>query len=264
MRSSVAASSVDVLRAELRRELLHRARPDDRRRSPPGWLITHATARCTSEIPASSATFASASAASSLRWFSGLRQVPAVGDESTRAGSSGPCRGATSRRASRRRAGSTGSRPCRTGRTSAARRPRCRARGSSTAAARTRTAHGRAARPSTAPRRSRRPGTSSCRGSAPCPVHEVGERAQRVVDVARRVGPVDLVQVDVVGAEPAQAVLALADDPTARVARQVRVLAHRAVHLRREHDVVAATGERLARRSPRTHRPSTRRRCRRS
>ena len=44
-----------------------------------------------------------------------------------------------------------------------------------------------------------------------------------------------------------QAVLDLPDDPAARVAALVRVVAHRAVDLRREHDVVApAAGERLA------------------
>ena len=59
-------------------------------------------------------------------------------------------------------------------------------------------------------------------------------------------GPVDLVEVDVVGAEPAQAGLALADDPPARVAVMFGSVAHRAVHLGREDDVVAAAGERLA------------------
>ena len=39
--------------------------------------------------------------------------------------------------------------------------------------------------------------------------------------------------------QPAQAVLDLPDDPAARVAELVRVVAHRAVHLRGEHDVVA-------------------------
>ena len=69
--------------------------------------------------------------------------------------------------------------------------------------------------------------------------HEVGQRAERLVDVGVLLGPVDLVQVDPVGAEPAQAVLDFAHDPAARVAELVRVVAHRAVHLGREHDVVA-------------------------
>ena len=70
-------------------------------------------------------------------------------------------------------------------------------------------------------------------------VHEVRQRAQRVVDVGPRVGTVDLVQVDVVRVEAPEALLALADDPPAGVAAHVRVGAHVAVHLRREHDVVA-------------------------
>ena len=60
-------------------------------------------------------------------------------------------------------------------------------------------------------------------------------------------GAVDLVEVDPVGPQPAQRVLDLLDDPAARVAELVGVLAHRAVDLGREHDVVApAAGERLA------------------
>ena len=77
-------------------------------------------------------------------------------------------------------------------------------------------------------------------------VHEVVERAERVLDGGRRVGPVDLVEVDPVGAEAAQRVLDLAHDPAPAVARQVRPLAHRPVELRRQHDLVAPTGERLA------------------
>ena len=57
---------------------------------------------------------------------------------------------------------------------------------------------------------------------------------------------VDLVEVDPVGAEAAQAGFALLDDPAARVAELVRAVAHRAVHLGREHDLVAAAFERLA------------------
>ena len=76
---------------------------------------------------------------------------------------------------------------------------------------------------------------------------EVGQRAERLVDVGVGLGAVDLVEVDPVGAEPAQAVLDLAHDPAARVAELVRVVAHRAVDLRGEHDVVApAAGQRLA------------------
>ena len=78
-------------------------------------------------------------------------------------------------------------------------------------------------------------------------MHEVAERAQRLIDVTAGLRPVDLVEVDPVGVEPAQALLALADDPSARVAARVRVFAHRRVELGGEHDVVApAAGQRLA------------------
>ena len=84
-------------------------------------------------------------------------------------GSSSRHRDATCRRAIPRRAGSTGSRPCRSARTSVTRRPRCRAPRLNTAVVRTRTARGRVARRSTAPRRSRTARTSNCRGVEPCP-----------------------------------------------------------------------------------------------
>ena len=76
--------------------------------------------------------------------------------------------------------------------------------------------------------------------------HQVGEGAERLVDVGVRVGAVDLVEVDVVGAQAAQAVLDLADDPAARVAAHVRVVAHRRVDLGGQHHVVAPAGQRLA------------------
>ena len=75
-------------------------------------------------------------------------------------------------------------------------------------------------------------------------------------------GAVDLVEVDPVGLQAAQRGLDLADDPAPRVARLVGVVAHRAVDLRREHDVVAPPLRAPCRRSPRTRRASTRRRCR--
>ena len=75
---------------------------------------------------------------------------------------------------------------------------------------------------------------------------EVAQRRQRLVDVGVDGRPVDLVQVDPVGAQPPQRVLHLADDPAPRAALLVRVGAHRAVELGGQDDVVAATGERLA------------------
>jgi hypothetical protein len=58
---------------------------------------------------------------------------------------------------------------------------------------------------------------------------------------------VNLVEVDPLGAEPAQAVLHLHDDPPARVAELVGVIPHGAVNLGGQHDVVPASAlERLA------------------
>ena len=57
----------------------------------------------------------------------------------------------------------------------------------------------------------------------------------------------DLVEVDPVGSQPPQRILHRADDPAARVALPVGVLAHRVVELGGEdHVVAAAAGERLA------------------
>ena len=75
--------------------------------------------------------------------------------------------------------------------------------------------------------------------------HEVGERAERLVDVGSGLRAVHLVEVDPVGLQAPQAVLHLADDPAARVAALVRVVAHGAVHLGGEYDAVAAALERL-------------------
>ena len=74
-------------------------------------------------------------------------------------------------------------------------------------------------RRSTAPRRSRGRGRSSCRGSAPCPARRGRSSAPSVSSIGGvRLGPVHLVEVDPVGAEPAQAVLDGAHDPAAGVA----------------------------------------------
>jgi hypothetical protein len=52
-------------------------------------------------------------------------------------------------------------------------------------------------------------------------VHQVAERAEGLVDVGADLGPVDLVEVDPVGLQPAQAVLDLPDDPAPGVAEAV-------------------------------------------
>ena len=74
---------------------------------------------------------------------------------------------------------------------------------------------------------------------------EVGERAERLLDVDGRIGAVHLVEVDVVGAEAPQRVLDRPDDPAPRPAAPVGVLAHRHEELGREHDVVAPVLQRL-------------------
>ena len=76
--------------------------------------------------------------------------------------------------------------------------------------------------------------------------HQVAEGAEGDLQVDRRVVAMDLVEVDPVGAEPAQAVVDLGDDPPAAVAPPVGLLAHRHVDLGGEHDVVAPAGDGLA------------------
>jgi hypothetical protein len=78
-------------------------------------------------------------------------------------------------------------------------------------------------------------------------VDKVAERAEGFLEVGAGVVAVDLVQVDPVGVQPPQRVLDLADDPAPRVALLVGVLAHGAMDLGGEDDVVApAAGQRLA------------------
>ena len=76
--------------------------------------------------------------------------------------------------------------------------------------------------------------------------HEIGQRAQRLVDRDVRTGPVDLVEVDVVGAEAPQRRVARAQDVQARVALIVRAETGPPVDLGAEDHLVAAAGQRLA------------------
>ena len=106
----------------------------------------------------------------------------------------------------------------------------------------------RARRPS-GPRRSARPGTSTCPRPGSCRRSTRSSSAvDRLGDVGGRIGPVHLVQVDPIGAEPAQAVVDRPHDPAAGVAAPVRVVvvADRIVELGAQHDVVATAGDRLA------------------
>ncbi len=98
----------------------------------------------------------------------------------------------------------------------------------STAAARTRSARAPAERTPTGPRRCTPPGRRTSRGSRTLPgVHEVGEHAERVVEVDGPVEAVHLVEVDVVGAQAAQAASHGQHDPAPRAATAVGVRAHR-------------------------------------
>src|SRR6185312_1052495 len=73
--------------------------------------------------------------------------------------------------------------------------------------------------------------------------HEIVERAQRLLDRRPRVFDMLLVKVDVVGAEPPQAVLDRAHDVAPRGALARR---HRPRELGRQHDLAASPGERPA------------------
>ncbi len=77
--------------------------------------------------------------------------------------------------------------------------------------------------------------------------HQIRQRAQGLVDVGIGRWSVDLIEVDVVRAQAAQAVLASRHDPSARVALCVGVLAHDAVHLGGQNDLLPILlGQRLA------------------
>jgi hypothetical protein len=74
---------------------------------------------------------------------------------------------------------------------------------------------------------------------------QVGQRAQRLLDVGAGLGVVELVEVEVVDAEAAQGPFDGGDDPAPGVAAPVRAGAHRAVALGGEDDVVAAAAQGL-------------------
>ena len=241
MRSSSAVVEHDVRRGELALEVLHGARADDRR-GDRGVVSTNAIASSISVMPGlvgelrelrrprracagcRAATGRSAAGSRSARVESGLlgALAPAAGQP-----------------AARQRA--HGITPMPYARRSAGRRPR---------SPRTRIEYGGCSLTKRCRRRSRADPLRlddlrrrERRGADVADLallDEVGERAERLVDVGLRVGAVDLVEVDPVGAEPPQRVLDLPDDPAARVAAAVGVVAHRHVDLGREDDVVAA------------------------
>ena len=97
-------------------------------------------------------------------------------------------------------------------------------------------------------------------------VHQVVQRRQRLLDRGRRFGPVQLVEVDPVGAQPAHRRLDGAPDVAAGsagapvLAVATAAAAHVAAELGRDHDVVAPARRAARRAAPRTRRRS--RRCR--
>src|SRR5271166_4697843 len=76
--------------------------------------------------------------------------------------------------------------------------------------------------------------------------HEIVERAQRLLDRRARIRRVDLIQIDPVGAQPAQAVLHLAHDVAARSADLHAFIVHRHAELGGEYDPLAVVAEDLA------------------
>jgi len=83
-------------------------------------------------------------------------------------------------------------------------------------------------------------------GQRQVPALRQSDRPGRGLQVDGGVVAVDLVNVDPVGAETAQALLDLGDDPPAAVAPAVGFLAHRHVDLSGEHDLVTPPGDGLA------------------
>src|SRR5262249_33427641 len=76
--------------------------------------------------------------------------------------------------------------------------------------------------------------------------HQVIQGRQRLIEGRAHIPGVDLVEVDVVGLEPAKARLHLLQDRESRQALLVRSVPHAAAHLRREHHAVADALEGLA------------------
>ena len=76
-------------------------------------------------------------------------------------------------------------------------------------------------------------------------MHQIRQRGQGLLDIGVLIRPVDLIQVDVVRLQPAQAVLHLPDKPPPRVALHVDVPAHRPVRLGGQHHIIPAAAQRL-------------------
>jgi len=77
-------------------------------------------------------------------------------------------------------------------------------------------------------------------------VDQVGQRGERLLDAGGGVGPVDLIEVDVIGLEAAQRVLGRGHDPAPRGSLVVGIVTYRAAESGRQHNAVAAALERFA------------------
>jgi hypothetical protein len=69
---------------------------------------------------------------------------------------------------------------------------------------------------------------------------DIVQRLERLLDRRVIIEAMDLIEIDVIGAEPPQARVDLGHDRPARQAGPVRARAHPPVHLGRDHDLVAA------------------------
>ena len=67
-------------------------------------------------------------------------------------------------------------------------------------------------------------------------VHEIAESPESLVQIGGLIRPVDLVEIDVIGTQATEAVVALGHDPAARAALGVGVVAHRCEYLGGEND----------------------------
>jgi hypothetical protein len=74
-------------------------------------------------------------------------------------------------------------------------------------------------------------------------VDKVREGAQGLLDVGERIGSMHLAEVDPVGSKPPQRFLDAGDDPAARGAAPMRVVADRVADLGRQEDVVDSPAE---------------------
>ncbi|BCW73474.1 hypothetical protein NicSoilB8_45180 (plasmid) [Arthrobacter sp. NicSoilB8] len=70
--------------------------------------------------------------------------------------------------------------------------------------------------------------------------YEVGESGERLLDINRRVGAMDLIKTQVISLETPQCLLDRCQDPAAGVSAPIRVISHGVVHLAGENDVVVA------------------------